>query len=808
MLISEGHKMHGLWIAGATFFLVTLAACRAPTSASPQPAPVPGVEVVTHVDYVALSTEDAIRQASAIVIGQVEHISAPCWNQDSGEYWDDSGSAMSSLLYYEATLVVEASIRRGYQPGEKITLTILGYSPDESFLQTGERVLVMLEKRAIAWRTVPRERIVVVGGPQGKYHLTQDGQALNAADPGRSMGLEQLLAQIASATTPKDKGAITLQSPRAPTSTATAELLPTLPTPTPIPLPTASGTQTPADLRQRLDNYPDELKLILDEEVAVIFADPNSLAEWVGTAFIYHIPSLSEVVLDFEGEVDPRYTRYNTDEGRRQLETVLTDEASMGRIRGRIRELWDQAPSATATPPSRAIPSLAATRPPILDVFPLEMDATWGYSVTLDYEEGGEIHHWTGPVTQTITSSSQRNAAWIFLAEESGGHPLRAHPYDRQRHYVAIENRVYELSGPRPVEPLIHSDGQGYDDALRYVWPMRVGDRWGDPERIEQGLPGYTWDVKERGVVQTSAGRFEACYRLVFSANTGQEQDWFCPGIGRVRREYHHNGSRLDEVWELQAFYTSTTTIPTPSTKPAEQAGAGGQPPVASERGVDCADQAAGLPDTLQIITADGAQLAFAGEGGGVTLLNLATGQTQTFSQTLSVAGWSPSGQHLLLGYSEFRYRGNFVVPWQAFWAPPEALPGATDWLALAMADGALLAVSVPGGQCYRVLPPGSLGEGGVGSILWSADGWLAWTGGLDHLAQTETWTQTLYLRPAAGAEVITRSLSSDIRETYYQLITWVPGTRLILAAEGMLANSLWSWGVPLVTINFTECPL
>jgi hypothetical protein len=227
-----------------------------------------------------------------------------------------------------------------------------------------------------------------------------------------------------------------------------------------------------------------------------------------------------------------------------------------------------------------------------------------------------------------------------------------------------------------------------------------------------------------------------------------------------------------------------------------------GQPPSASEHGVDCGDQTPSLPDTLQIVTADGAQLAFAGEGGGVTLLNLTTDQTQTFSQTLSFAGWSPSGQHLLLGYSEFRYRGNLVVPRQTFWAPPEALPGATDWLALTMADGALLAVSIPGGQCYRVLPPGSLGEGGVGSILWSAAGWLAWTGGLDHLAQTETWTQTLYLQPVAGAEVITRSLSGDIRETYYQLIAWVPGTRLILAAEGMLANSLWSWGVPLVTIS------
>jgi hypothetical protein len=120
--------MQGLRIAMAILFLVTLAACQAPTFASPQPAPMPGVEIEMHVDYVTLSTEEAIRQASAIVIGRVKHISAPRWNQDSGEYWDDSSTAMSSLLYYEATLVVEESIRGGYQPGDKITLTVLGNS--------------------------------------------------------------------------------------------------------------------------------------------------------------------------------------------------------------------------------------------------------------------------------------------------------------------------------------------------------------------------------------------------------------------------------------------------------------------------------------------------------------------------------------------------------------------------------------------------------------------------------------------------------------------------------------------------------
>jgi hypothetical protein len=44
--------------------------------------------------------------------------------------------------------------------------------------------------------------------------------------------------------------------------------------------------------------------------------------------------------------------------------------------------------------------------------------------------------------------------------------------------------------------------------------------------------------------------------------------------------------------------------------------------------------------------------------------------------------------------------------------------------------------------------------------------------------------------------------LSDDIRQTMYQLIEPVPGTRLILAAEGIMSADIWSWGLSLVTID------
>jgi len=88
---------------------------------------------------------------------------------------------------------------------------------------------------------------------------------------------------------------------------------------------------------------------------------------------------------------------------------------------------------------------------------------------------------------------------------------------------------------------------------------MQVGDRWGDPNRIAQGLPGYTWDVEAREGVSTTGGQFTDCYRLGFHANTGSEWVWFCPGVGEVRRKYLHGAAIRDEVWELVSASSALT---------------------------------------------------------------------------------------------------------------------------------------------------------------------------------------------------------------------------------------------------------
>ena len=44
------------------------------------------------------------------------------------------------------------------------------------------------------------------------------------------------------------------------------------------------------------------------------------------------------------------------------------------------------------------------------------------------------------------------------------------------------------------------------------------------------------------------------CFRLVFRTNPDVTTQWYCPGVGLVRYQYHHNGSLHDEVGELLRY--------------------------------------------------------------------------------------------------------------------------------------------------------------------------------------------------------------------------------------------------------------
>jgi hypothetical protein len=108
-----------------------------------------------------------------------------------------------------------------------------------------------------------------------------------------------------------------------------------------MPAPAEKGIHTPEQLRQDIEDWPAAYKIVVDKDVVVRFAYPHPMADWVGSAFVHHIPSMSHIIFDLDGQVHA--TRYESQEGRARLEAVLQDRALVDRIRQRIQEVHEAA---------------------------------------------------------------------------------------------------------------------------------------------------------------------------------------------------------------------------------------------------------------------------------------------------------------------------------------------------------------------------------------------------------------------------------------------------------------------------------
>ncbi len=105
------------------------------------------------------------------------------------------------------------------------------------------------------------------------------------------------------------------------------------------------GIFTPEDVRCYLDQTDPPRSQRIDGETVVILADPDSIADWAGAAIIYHIPTVSMLVLDQFGDADPEASIFSSRAGLAALSELGGNPELMAGLKQQLQLKWQTAPS-------------------------------------------------------------------------------------------------------------------------------------------------------------------------------------------------------------------------------------------------------------------------------------------------------------------------------------------------------------------------------------------------------------------------------------------------------------------------------
>ena len=87
-------------------------------------------------------------------------------------------------------------------------------------------------------------------------------------------------------------------------------------------------------------------------------------------------------------------------------------------------------------------------------------------------------------------------------------------------------------------------------DKFSLTFPLKVGTRWGnDVDKRDDGY--YGWEIEEKISMDILGNTYEDCYRIAYKTLPDTSYTVFCYGIGIVEEGYIHNGTILEEKYNL-----------------------------------------------------------------------------------------------------------------------------------------------------------------------------------------------------------------------------------------------------------------
>lgn len=160
------------------------------------------INITISSSVVSCTHEDLNNYSDTIVIGTVKEILPPKWNTLDGKRPSEANVKVdqSSFIYTDTIVSVDKYLKKPSESKESkeiIVRTVGGtigtdrvISEDDPSFKTGEKVLLYLTKDTI---NVDSEHYLVTGSEQGKFTLTDNGEAIR---PDETISQDELLKTI------------------------------------------------------------------------------------------------------------------------------------------------------------------------------------------------------------------------------------------------------------------------------------------------------------------------------------------------------------------------------------------------------------------------------------------------------------------------------------------------------------------------------------------------------------------------------------------------------------------------------------
>jgi hypothetical protein len=167
------------------------------------------VRIEVETTYVNLSLDQLIDGADAIFLGHVVAISPTQWNQDNGEYWEETlrdteglETIRTALPIYRIEMNVIQPLVDGIGLEEQVILTVVGMAEEmnESTggLQVGDTVVAFAQQTEIAWHNGTKSIVQLMGVPTESYlRKDVDGLYHTAKVNEHPVSLENIISRIA-----------------------------------------------------------------------------------------------------------------------------------------------------------------------------------------------------------------------------------------------------------------------------------------------------------------------------------------------------------------------------------------------------------------------------------------------------------------------------------------------------------------------------------------------------------------------------------------------------------------------------------